>query len=359
MGVKVPKYLTIKQDIINIIKSNSLSEDDKIFSESEITKIYNVSSITAKKALNELAAEGHIYRIRGKGSFVSNSSGSDNTNMRLIACVFPEKANNDASLFKIIAGAQHASYKNGYSFLLESSEHEISKEHKLLNDLSNDSIKGVILFSIDPEKDKAHIINFINKNIPFVFVDRYTESFPCNTVTVCNTGGSFKVTEHLIKYGHKKILFAAEQTHLNSVKQRYMGFTQAFNAYSISDEGQFILEDTRNQLDRLLNLIVEKKITGIVFVSDSTAFAAINYLKKFGINIPDDVSAVGFDNIYTEDAITSPLTTVYQNFYKIGETATNVLIENINNPNLSPQQIFLPVDFIDKFSVKNLNNVNK
>ena len=74
----IPKYEQIKQDLISELKAHKFIPGDKFYSESDIKKRYNVSSITAVKALNELTNAGFLYRVQGKGTFVSKSKVSQN-----------------------------------------------------------------------------------------------------------------------------------------------------------------------------------------------------------------------------------------------------------------------------------------
>ncbi|MBO0438428.1 GntR family transcriptional regulator [Vagococcus fluvialis] len=67
------KYQKIIQDLLIEIKNHKFVPGDKFYSESEIKKKYDVSSITAVKALNELTNMGYLYRIQGKGTFLSKS----------------------------------------------------------------------------------------------------------------------------------------------------------------------------------------------------------------------------------------------------------------------------------------------
>lgn len=69
----LPKYEQIKQDLLSQIKHHHFVPGDKFYSESDIKKKYDVSSITAVKALNQLTNAGYLYRIQGKGTFVSKS----------------------------------------------------------------------------------------------------------------------------------------------------------------------------------------------------------------------------------------------------------------------------------------------
>ena len=70
----LPKYEQIKQDLLREIKNHTFIPGDKFYSEADIKRKYAVSSITAVKALNELTSAGYLYRIQGKGTFVSKFS---------------------------------------------------------------------------------------------------------------------------------------------------------------------------------------------------------------------------------------------------------------------------------------------
>lgn len=74
----IPKYEQIKQDLLLQIKQHQFVPGDKFYSESDIKKKYDVSSITAVKALNQLTNAGYLYRIQGKGTFVSKSKVAQN-----------------------------------------------------------------------------------------------------------------------------------------------------------------------------------------------------------------------------------------------------------------------------------------
>ena len=65
-----PLYEQIQNDIIQKIETGVYTDHQRIPSENELSRIYNVSRITATKALTELSLNGYVYRIQGKGSFV-------------------------------------------------------------------------------------------------------------------------------------------------------------------------------------------------------------------------------------------------------------------------------------------------
>lgn len=71
--MKVPKYQRIQNDLRQQIISGKFENGDKFYTEAELTKLYNVSSITVIRAVNELVKDGYLIRQQGKGTFVSRS----------------------------------------------------------------------------------------------------------------------------------------------------------------------------------------------------------------------------------------------------------------------------------------------
>jgi GntR family histidine utilization transcriptional repressor len=70
----IPSYVKIKKFIVESIQSGSLKSGDKVFSENELAKKFQVSRMTANRAINELVADGFLVRIQGKGTYVAGES---------------------------------------------------------------------------------------------------------------------------------------------------------------------------------------------------------------------------------------------------------------------------------------------
>lgn len=71
--MKVPKYQLVQNELRQQIISGKFENGDKFYTEAELTKLYNVSSITVIRAMNELVKDGYLVRQQGKGTFVSRS----------------------------------------------------------------------------------------------------------------------------------------------------------------------------------------------------------------------------------------------------------------------------------------------
>ena len=138
-------------------------------------------------------------------------------------------------------------------------------------------------------------------------------------------GGSL-ATEHLIKRRTSKIAYLfGEQTHPQSVRQRYLSYLEALNKARLPFHTP--LDDKSATIDTLMNYVNDHKVTAFVCENDLVAIQTMNYLKQHGYDIPNDFSVIGFDDIQAAALVDPPLTTVAQDFHKLGEIAGRSLIE--------------------------------
>ena len=115
------KYEKIKQDFYQQIQNRELLPNEKLASEAEYAEHYNVSTITIRKALSDLASEGYIRRIKGKGSFVESPSKFSGSS-RLIALVIASEYYQDASSFAQDCRKASVSLSSSFSSLCRSSK---------------------------------------------------------------------------------------------------------------------------------------------------------------------------------------------------------------------------------------------
>jgi LacI family transcriptional regulator len=81
------------------------------------------------------------------------------------------------------------------------------------------------------------------------------------------------------------------------------------------------------------------------------AIGAISALTQAGLQVPEDISIVGYDDVPEAEFASPPLTTVRQPMDEVGQMATRLLIQHINNPNAAPTQILLDTELIIRSSV--------
>jgi GntR family transcriptional regulator of arabinose operon len=358
---KISKYAIIRNALIEKIESGEYPPLYKIPSENDFAKIYGVSIITVRKALSDLTNNDKIFRVKGKGSFVSDISKSNNTSnktgMKIITLSVLMYENSDVSTMQIISGAQALSSKYGYSLVVECCHDNINEETQILEKCIQNHVDGVLLFSANPDFNIPSLKKLKTNGIPFVLIDRGVTQFPATLVTSYNIDGTYKATNYLIKNGHRKIAFVSLNLEIATEASRLNGYKMALDEANIQFEKSNCIDHISENFEELHKVIKTEHITAIVCVNDKSAVQVMNYLKTKDIEVPRDLSITGFDNTEFGKYASTSLTSIKQPFAQIGEVAAEKLIDLIENKNDSYSQIFLPVELIIRDSTAPLMNL--
>ena len=192
-----------------------------------------------------------------------------------------------------------------------------------------------ILVSITKETETFdHLKVFQRKGIPIVFFNRICEKMIVPKVIVDDYDGAFSAVEHLIKIGKKRIAHFAGPKSLSISNKRLNGYNEALTKYGILTDDDLVIHAEHSSIsieDQVSHLLKLREPCDAIFAfNDPTAIEIIKALKKLKIAIPKDVAVVGFSNDYVSEIIEPSLTTVSQPVKQIGETAAQLLIDQIN-----------------------------
>jgi LacI family transcriptional regulator len=174
------------------------------------------------------------------------------------------------------------------------------------------------------------------------------------TIDAQNFEGAIAVTEHLIELGHRRIAFLAGRPDLESARRREAGYRAALQAAGIAFDPELVrvggfTQETAEVPARELLTITDRP-TAVFAANDLSAIQTMRTAVELGIEIPADLSVVGFDNI-PESALTDPpLTTVDQSIQALGHEAVRTLVELIEHPerhdDADPIHITLPTKLV-------------
>lgn len=159
------------------------------------------------------------------------------------------------------------------------------------------------------------------------------------TILVNDKFGAVEITQHLIDLGHKHIAFLSGDLHHESTKERLLGFKQALkiNGLTLNEnyiiEGKYSFESGVDGANKLIKL--KHRPTAIVACNDEIAAGALFAARLAGLDIPVDLSIVGFEDSPFSRQTWPKLTTVHQPNEKIAQIATELLIANRREQKLS------------------------
>jgi LacI family transcriptional regulator len=269
--------------------------------------------------------------------------------MNLISLVIPTAIQSlftDPYFPRLIQGISQVCNKNDYTmslFLLHSEDEEERLYPRVLN---RGYLDGVILASFD--KQDPLIARLENNNMPFIMIGRPDESSHASYVDVNNEAGAYAAVSHLIRRGRKRIATITGRLDMSSGIDRFTGYKNALEERGIPLDENLIVEGHFNEIEAyngMLQLLPHKP-DAVFVASDGMAFGALRALRAAKIVIPDEVAVVGFDDLPPSATSDPPLTTVRQPVQRMGELATEMLLDIINEGIEPPRRVILPTELV-------------
>jgi len=251
---------------------------------------------------------------------------------------------------QVIVGAEVEARKHGYFFMLCSTERNPADEPDYLRLLTERQVDGILFARPSTEEDSRHIVSLIQQGVPLVTTAYWLSGEKLTVVDVDNVDGGLQATECLIGLGHRKIGMITGPAGWKSVNDRTEGYKLAlervgipFDA-SLIEHGDWSYQSGYQAMGRLLAKALQ--ITALFAQNDQMAIGAIRALREAGHRIPDDVAVVGYDDIPAAAYCHPPLTTIRQPMQQVGEVATRLLIELINDPAAERKEVLLKTELI-------------
>lgn len=274
-----------------------------------------------------------------------------------LALILPDIMN---SFFPgIVRGVDDYAKQKKYNIILINTDNDYKIQYSLIDTFIDKNVDGIIMGGIAGGKKDTEFINrLIEEKIPIVLVDRYIPGIDLSYAITDNYKAGYEATEYLIKYGHRNIATVCSSLKTKIFQDRLRGYREALADNNIVFdetliiEGEEILESGYYSMKELLS--TGKKITAIFAMCDFIAFGVYKYCKEKDINIPDEISVISIDDVFTSSIITPPLTTMAQQKYEMGYNAARILINNIDQPDLPVEQLILEPKLIERESCKRI-----
>ncbi len=194
-----------------------------------------------------------------------------------------------------------------------------------------------------------HLQNVTNRNIPLIFIDRQYEEIQTSGVTTDDYLGAFIATEHLINVGCKKIAHLRGPKGLAIAEQRFRGYRDCILKHNLPlDETlinfvNFNIESAIEPTKALLNL--PNPPDAIFGVNDQVCFGALQVIKEKGIEVPQQIAVIGFDNTPISAYFSPSLSTIGRQSKPIGEEAAKLFLQQISESS-NPKNLILPPKLI-------------
>ena len=255
----------------------------------------------------------------------------------------------------VLVGLKQGIGSLGYDLLLFATEQpgtERGREHSYLRRARQHRVDGIVLMGV--ERDDPEVDKLVRSQIPVIGVDLDVSGTRTSHVTSDNVGGARLAVRHLHELGHTRIATIAGPQNTKPGADRLLGYRAEVRALGLhgrlayETEGDFYSDSGGAAMRRLLAL--REPPTAVFAASDMMAVGAIRVAQSAGLRVPEDIAVVGFDDSQLAELVDPPLTTIRQDTVGIGAAAGRALVEQIENPDVTPPVLTLPVELVVRAS---------
>lgn len=285
---------------------------------------YEISNSTKRKIVNY--AKKHHYRPN------INAVNLRKEQAATIGVIIPNILN--YFFAQVFSGIEKVANEKGYNIISCISNESIDKEVATTEMLKNGLVSG-LLVSLSEETEKLkntdHFKKFTDKGVPVVMFDRVSKAVECDKIIVDDFEGAYNATAHFIKSGCKRIAVISILDNLEIGRLRIKGYKKCLMDHHIKIDERLIVRNFEKTFleTEIKTLLNGYKVDAILGLEEFTAVSSMSIAKDLGFKIPDDISIIGFTNGMLPKYVTPTITSVSQHGKFIGEKATQMLIDRI------------------------------
>ena len=244
----------------------------------------------------------------------------------------------------------------GYSLIIANNSDSRAAESDVMRRLSARGVDGIFLIAagescVDVDGLRSDVSEC---RCPVLFVDRLVDLDWIDGVGIDNRAGGRMAAQFLLECGHRRIACISGDVRVGNAYERRDGFIQALRDADgitpvIVAEGDYRFEGGYDVADSVL----DSDATAVFCCNDLMAMGLMRRMHERGMNVPDDMSVIGYDGIAERFGFDNPLTTVGQKIGWLAHETVKLMLERIGQDKESkPRHIILPPELIRRGTVR-------
>lgn len=234
---------------------------------------------------------------------------------------------------------------SGYRTVLLNDRMEGGMGAELSGQLSSGAVDGIVFLSSTLTSPMPHLMN--SRGIPVTLLNRELEQLEVDVVVSDNVGGGALAAESLLQLGHTRIGLIAGPRFTSTGRDREAGFRSALERRGVTFDERLRRECAYShqggyQAGIELLSLEQCRPTAIFCGNDVIAFGALDAARRLGVDIPRQLSVIGFDDIAMAGWELFSLTTIRQPLAQMAKAAARMLIDRIDatDPTVPRRQVF-------------------
>ncbi len=314
----------------------------------DIARLAHVSHPTVSRALqnsplvNPRTAE-KIRKIAEQAGYRASAVARGLVTRRTLTIGLVVTTVADPFTSEVFSGIEQEAHDRGYCVILAESNADPQREREVVRTFAERRVDGIIVTS---SRVSALYLPLLSEMmVPIVLLnDQHPGAF-VHSVMIRNLEGSRAAASHLIELGHRRIAYIGDEVGYQSDTERCAGYREALDAAGIGAvpdlmvQGDGKPEAALRAMDRLLALA--EPPTAVCCYNDLTALGAMQSIRLHGLRVPEEISVVGFDDLFFASYTQPPLTTLRQPMRRMGKLAMESLFRLMSG---DPSEIRIKVE---------------
>ena len=249
----------------------------------------------------------------------------------------------------IVRGLEDKLAAAGYVALIGNTDADASRERLIFEQMRARHVDGFVLATATLH-DRL-LAEVAAADLPVVLMNRLSQDYSFPSVSVDNEQGARMAISHLARLGHTRIAHIAGPQEASTGVSRLRGFREGMAAHGlevredlIAYAGRYTVEDGTRCARELLT--AHGGFTAVAAANDMLAVGCYTALDEAGLQCPDDISVIGFNDMPFIDRLRPPLTTVRFPHYQLGTEAAQLLLERIGEREAPVKILYLAPELI-------------
>ena len=244
----------------------------------------------------------------------------------------------------MLSSIEDACYSGGYQVVSCCTYHNMEVEQQYLQMAMGQNYLGVILLS---PPDNPRFLETVSPRLPMVIICDRLSRLETDIVELNNRLAGEMAAEHPYSLGHRHIAMLTSSLARNTARTERLNGLQAYFEQHLPGNNLVLCIESNSQADNMAERLNDyhagyllagneklygQDVTAIICINDMLAYGAIDYFREHGISVPEDVSVLGFDNLFYSRLSGVALTTVDQHTEMLARSAVDVLLQKVSRP---------------------------
>ncbi len=252
---------------------------------------------------------------------------------------------------ELVKAIETAAFERDYDVVLSNTNYDPERTSRYVRRMIERKVAGVALMT--SELDGELVKELARREVSVVFLDLGEPGVHMSNLRVDYETGIEEAIRHLVSLGHREIAFVSGPAHLRSAARRLEAFRASLGRHLPRAaeriwQGDFKLSGGRAAARGMIES--GELPTAVVAANDLMAMGAMAEFRAAGLQLPQEVSVVGFDDIAFAALAEPPLTTVRLPLAELGRRAVEALVETINHPEQLGTEIHVPTQLVERGS---------